>query len=145
MSCYSVQIFLLLLYLKLNKNNHWIDAKCDKASLTVLKMYFKIWNNYLHPIDVRKGHYPTKTIFTSFLRTDIFPLKISSTLHRSKFSLHSGTEIIRAEVKTCQSQCFWEECGTTCGMMWDFQSIKMVNFNFHLENNMKYLQPYAKF
>lgn len=32
-----------------------------------------------------------------------------------------------------------------CGMMWDFQSINMMNFNFPSENNMKYLQAHVKF
>lgn len=57
------------------KNNYWVDASCDKASSTVLKMYLKIWNDHLHPTDVRKGHYPTKPIFTLFSVQIFFPLK----------------------------------------------------------------------
>lgn len=57
------------------KNNYWVDASCDKASSTVLKMYLKIWNDHLYPTDVRKGHYPTKPIFTLFSVQIFFPLK----------------------------------------------------------------------
>lgn len=75
MSYYSAQILLPKLFLKFKKNNHWIDASCDKASSTVLKMYFKIWNNFLHSTDVRKGNYPAKPDLPLFSVQIFSPLK----------------------------------------------------------------------
>lgn len=57
-------------------NSHWIDVNYDKSSSTVLKIYLKIWHHCLHPPDVSKGHCPIKNMFTPFLSTGIFSVKI---------------------------------------------------------------------